>query len=254
VPRRLVVPVLLLAACACAAIAFAQSRRPDPSTMAAYVVGIYTRGPKWTPGRTPYSDSIQAGHLENMRRMAATGILIGAGPFKNDTRTRGLLIFRDFPPETIQRMVKMDPALQTQRLLIELHRWYAPRGIGDAYAARAKLRPQNPDSMILMPVVLLQKPTYAAQPDSVSLARATAGHMGHILDLMLSGQMLAGGPFFEPGPIRGICFFGTDTTTALKLSLDDPAVKAGRLEVQMLPWYTAWGVMPPTPTIKELRQ
>jgi uncharacterized protein YciI len=222
--------------------------------MSAYVVGIYTRGPLWTPGRTPRSDSIQAGHLENMRRMAATGFLIGAGPFKNDTKMRGLLIFRDLPMDTIQRMVRRDPALQTQRLLLELHRWYAPRGIGDAYAARAKIRPQNPDSMILMPVVLLKKPSMPAQPDSVSLARATAGHMGHILDLMLSGKMLAGGPFFDNSEIRGICFFGTDTTTAWKLSLDDPAVKAGRLEMQMLPWYTAWGVIPPRPTIRELRR
>jgi len=247
--------ILALAAAGVAAGALspsAQSRRPDPSTMAAYVMGIYVKGPEWTAERSPRTDSIQAGHLANMKKMADAGALIGAGPFGTDHKFRGLLIFRDMSMDSIRAMVMQDPAVKNQRLLIELHRWYAPKGIGEAYAARAKVRADKPDSMIQVPTAFLMRPMQSPVMDSVAALRATAGHMGHILDMLTSGKLLAAGPFFDDGPIRGMSFFATDSATARKLSLEDPAVQAGRLNVVMLPWWTAWGVLPPVASVREI--
>jgi uncharacterized protein YciI len=248
--RILLAATLGLAALSAAALA--QPRRPDPSTMSAYVMGIYVRGPLWTAERTPRTDSIQAGHMANMGKMAAAGALIGAGPFGGQGRYRGLLIFKDLPMDSIRALVVQDPAIQAQRLMIELHRWYAPKGIGDAYSARAKLRPDNPDSMIMVPMAFLSRPPVPPEPDSVAAVRAASGHMAHILDMLTSGKLLAAGPFFDDGPIRGVSFFATDSVTARKLSNDDPAVQAGRLVVEMVPWWTAWGVLPPTSNVKVL--
>ncbi|MEO5618504.1 MAG: hypothetical protein ABIS67_12075, partial [Candidatus Eisenbacteria bacterium] len=155
-----------------AGVALAQPRRPDPSTMAAYVLGIYVKGPAWSAERTPRTDSIQAGHRANMGKMAGAGALIGAGPFDGNGRYRGLLIFKDLPMDSLRALVIKDPAIQTQRLMIELHRWYAPRGIGDAYTARARLRPQNPDSMIMVPMAFLSRPSVPPKPDSAAAVRA----------------------------------------------------------------------------------
>lgn len=251
-PMKRTLILLLAAGVPVAALATAAMRRPDPSTMSAYVMGIYVKGPEWTAERTPRTDSIQAGHMANMQKMAAAGALIGAGPFAGDHKFRGLLIFRDLPMDSIRAMVMQDPALKHQRLLIELHRWYAPKGIGEAYAERAKIRTERPDSMIRVPAAFLMRPSTVPKADSAEVALATAGHMGHILDMLKGGQLLAAGPFFDDGPIRGVSFFATDSATAHRLSHDDPAVRAGRLNVVLLTWWTAWGILPPSPIVKEM--
>ncbi|MEO5618845.1 MAG: hypothetical protein ABIS67_13845, partial [Candidatus Eisenbacteria bacterium] len=89
--------------------------------------------------------------------------------------------------------------------------------------------------------------------DSAAAVRAAAGHMAHTLDMLTSGKLLAAGPFFDDGPVRGVSFFATDSVTARKLCNDDPAVKSGRMVAEMLPWWTAWGVLPPTSHVKETR-
>ena len=68
---------------------------------------------------------------------------------------------------------------------------------------------------------------------------------------MPQGQLTARTIRENDGVYRGISVFGTDSATARRLSLEDPAVKAGRLEIEMLPWFTAWGVMPPRANVKE---
>jgi uncharacterized protein YciI len=226
-------------------------RLPDPATMATYQFGILSRGPTWTPGRTPHGDSVQAAHLANIGFMHQRGLLVAAGPFMNDGTKRGIFIFKDVPQETLAAYLAGDPAIASQRLVMDLHRWYGPRGVGDAYNERAKLRPDHRDSMIVLPLVFLKRPAKAPPADSLTAAKLTAAHLGHTLDMLMDGRLLAAGPFFGDGEYRGVSIFGTDTTTALRLSLEDPAVKAGRMEVEMIPWFTAWGNMPPQPVVRE---
>ncbi len=253
--KRSLVPLVIFAAALPAALvpcAHARPRLPDPATMTPYVVGLYVKGPEWTAERTPRTDSIQAGHLANMGVMAKAGALIGAGPFAGNSKFRGILLFRDLPMDSVRAMVIQDPALKTERLLIELHRWYGPKGIGEAYAERAKRRPDHPDSMIQVSLALLARAVQPPKLDSLAIVNATYGHMGHTLDMLLDGRLLASGPFFDDGPIRGMHFFAGDTTTARTLCQADPAVQAGRLNFVVLPLWTAWGVLPPKPTVKEL--
>jgi uncharacterized protein YciI len=174
-----------------------------------------------------------------------------AAPPVTDEPRRGLFLFKDVPQETLAPYLALDPAIRSGRLKFDMHRWYAPRGIGEAYEARARLRPDHPDSMIVLPLVFLRTPAHYVARDSVEELRITAGHLGGIVDELIDGRLLAAGPFFDDGAYRGVSIFGTDSTTARRLAMDDPAVRAGRIEVDMLPWMTAWGVMPPQPTVKE---
>lgn len=228
-------------------------RMPDPATMQPYVLTLLVRGPEWTPGRTPHSDSVQAAHLANIGRMYREGYLLGAGPFAGDGRLRGVLLFRDLPSDSIRPQLVQDPAIRSGRLMAEMYRWYAPRGIGAAYEARAKARPDNPDSMIVLPFVLLKRPLRLPPADSLTLVRANVGHAGHTLDMLLDGRLLAAGPFFGDQEYRGLSVFASDTATARKLVLADPAVRAGRLDWEMHRWWVAWGVMPPVPAVREAR-
>lgn len=237
-----------------AAAIHAQSHRPDPSTMSAYVMGLYVKGPAWTAERTPHTDSIQAGHLANMGVMHKAGALLGAGPIGGDHHYRGILLFKDLPMESVATLVRRDPAIRDQRLMIELYRWYAPKGIGEAYEARAARNPEHPDSMIVVPMALLVRPSPVPKLDSLESIRVTSGHLGHIMDMLVDGRLLAAGPFFDDGPLRGVSFFAGDTATARRLAMDDPAVKAGTVAIDLMPLWVAWGVFPPTPTVKEMRR
>jgi uncharacterized protein YciI len=109
-----------------AAAAFAQEPKYE---MDNYVVGILVKGPKWTPDVTPELEKIQEGHMANIRRMAATGKLIVAGPFSaNNDRARGMFIFKT-TLEDAQQMVAEDPAVKAGRLVLELYPWFAAKGL-----------------------------------------------------------------------------------------------------------------------------
>src|SRR5262245_47477257 len=62
---------------------------------ASYQFGLLRKGPSWTAKRTPATDSIQAGHLANIGRMADEGLLVAAGPLLDGGDLRGVFVFRD---------------------------------------------------------------------------------------------------------------------------------------------------------------
>jgi hypothetical protein len=58
--------------------------------------------------------------------------------------------------------------------------------------------------------------------------------------------MVIAGPFGEQQDptFRGMCLYKTQTLEeARKLAEEDPAVKAGRLKVEIMAWYTEKGYM-----------
>ena len=68
--------------------------------------------------------------MANIRAMAATGLLIVAGPFDDKGgQMRGLFIFRNAPLEKLREMVDQDPAVKAGRLVVELIPWWAAKGI-----------------------------------------------------------------------------------------------------------------------------
>lgn len=67
-------------------------------------------------------------------------------------------------------------------------------------------------------------------------------HMAHLTKLAESGKTSITGPMAEGGDIRGIVIFNTATKEeAQRLAEQDPAVKAGRLTVEVHPWWAAKG-------------
>ena len=230
-----------------------QGRTPDMSSMDRYLFAILSRGPGWTPERTPHTDSLQAGHMANLQHMAKIGVLVGAGPFEGNGAQRGLFLFHGVSIDSARRLCDADPAVKAGRLTLELHPWLAPKGIGDAYQERAKRNPEHRDSMITLAVVYLKNVPHAAPVDSARLAAMQREHLDGIMGMLLSGEMLAAGPFLDGGPIAGVGVFAADSLTAQRRFEDDPMVRAGQLAVETRMWWTAWGVMPPVPTVRAAR-
>ncbi len=100
-----------------------------PLVMKEYVFGLLVRGPKWTKEVTEETKKLQAGHMANINRLAATGKLVLAGPFEGDGDRRGVFIFKVPTIAEAQALTDTDPAVVAGRLKIELHRWSVPEGM-----------------------------------------------------------------------------------------------------------------------------
>ncbi len=63
-------------------------------------------------------------------------------------------------------------------------------------------------------------------------------HLANIHRLADEGKLLMAGPFMDDGDVRGIYIFDVTTVDeARELTATDPAIKAGRLEMELRPWF-----------------
>jgi uncharacterized protein YciI len=102
---------------------------PGGYEMTTYYVAFLYRGAKWMPEETPETKKLQTAHLANIQRMAESGKLVLAGPFTDDGELRGIFVLQGVSREEAERLCASDPAVRAGRLRIELHPWYAAKGI-----------------------------------------------------------------------------------------------------------------------------
>ncbi len=68
------------------------------------------------------------------------------------------------------------------------------------------------------------------------------GHMDHMAKLAEEGIIQMAGPFGDDGEVRGIVIYSVPTEEEVKkLTSEDPAVKAGRLIMEIHPFWCAKG-------------
>lgn len=100
------------------------------------------------------------------------------------------------------------------------------------------------DSTYLMQqyyLVLLKKGKNRNQ-DSLQAAKLQEQHMAHLNRMYQEGYSSLAGPMGDDGEIRGIVVYNTrNLKEADSLANLDPMVKAGRLEVEIYPWWAAKG-------------
>ena len=80
--------------------------------------------------------------------------------------------------------------------------------------------------------------------DSVTAAQIQKAHMANINRLAEEGKLIVAGPFEDNGELRGIFVFNVATLEEAKtLTETDPAVQAGRLIMELHPWYGSAAMM-----------
>jgi len=78
--------------------------------------------------------------------------------------------------------------------------------------------------------------------DAEEAQRIQIAHLAHLESLAKDGKICMVGPYDDGGEIRGMTIFSTKTQAeAEALAKADPAVKAGRLRVEIHPWWAAAG-------------
>jgi len=100
----------------------------DEYGMRRYVMALLKIGPNRDQDEET-ARQLQEGHMENIRRLAAEGKLILAGPFLDDGELRGIFLFDVDTIEEAREMTETDPAIIAGRLIMELHPWYGSAGL-----------------------------------------------------------------------------------------------------------------------------
>lgn len=96
-------------------------------------------------------------------------------------------------------------------------------------------------------VALLVQRADAPELDDAAAAALQDAHMAHLADLHAAGHLVAAGPLRDDH-FRGLSILTVDVEEARRLTAADPAVRAGRFDVVVMPWLVPGGAMSFTPT------
>lgn len=80
--------------------------------------------------------------------------------------------------------------------------------------------------------------------DSATAEALQKAHLENIMRMADEGKLVVAGPFMDDGDVRGIYIFNVATIEEAKaLTETDPAIQAGRLEMELHPWYGSAALM-----------
>jgi uncharacterized protein YciI len=225
----------------------AQVPQTPPPNMAAYYIGLLKRGAERSTGDKAADADLQAKHIASLERRWREGTLAGAGPVLDEGDVRGILIITAADLERARAVAEDDPAVRAGRLTVELHPWWGPKDIGAGYAAAKRAHPEARPAMRTYQLAFLRRGARWTAEQSPAVKAVQEGHMAHIREMAASGKLVAAGPFLDGGTLAGIFVLDATPEEARALANRDPAVQAGRLELEFHGWMAAEGVMPQGP-------
>lgn len=105
--------------------------------------------------------------------------------------------------------------------------------------SHAQNNPKPEDQIRMYWFVMLTKGPNRDQP-AKEKQEIQKGHMANMDRLYKEGKLKVAGPFGDDGEWQGIFIFDCKTKEeVIELLKTDPAIKAGRLNYILKPWYTA---------------
>lgn len=80
--------------------------------------------------------------------------------------------------------------------------------------------------------------------DSTEAAQLQRAHLDNITRMAKEGKLVMAGPFFDNWEVKGIYIFAVETIEeAEEMTKSDPAIQAGRLIMELHPWYGSAALM-----------
>ncbi|MEK6321976.1 MAG: YciI family protein [Acidobacteriota bacterium] len=233
--------LITVAAILCCLAAISTARAPntnaqDPKTeMGTFYLCLLVKPQNWT-GQWPEQQVVQA-HFKHVQNLMASGKAAIAGRFTDDTRIAGVFVLNASSLEEARALEEADPLVKAAGFSVEVLKWWAAKGIMKP--------PEQPLKMTTYYFAFLRRgPKWTAQrtPETDKLQ---ADHMAHINSMARSGKLVIAGPFENAGDYAGVFVFKVNSIEEAKaLAESDPAVKAGRLVIDVHPWLVPQGSLP----------
>lgn len=119
--------------------ALAERLGADQRGMKGYVFVILKTGPK-TDLTKEESTKIFAGHMANIKRLAAEGKLVVAGPFQeNENHYEGLFVFNVKTVKEAEALLATDPAVAGGALAYDAYGWYSSAALMEVTAIHNRI-------------------------------------------------------------------------------------------------------------------
>lgn len=191
-------------------------------------------------------ERLQAAHMANIRKMAADGILVAAGPFEDNPVTiSGIFIMKAASLDEARRIARQDPTVVEKRNTIDVHPWRGPAGIGEEYQRLHKADPKTPENMGVHPIVFIRPgPNWSKR----SGGEPTTGQqmLEQAIDgLRRAGNLVAGGAIQGEDDFKGLLIFQRiSLKTALDALKGQPGMDSGVLKAEPHEFYSAAHVFP----------
>jgi uncharacterized protein YciI len=123
--------------------ALAAKLKADDEGMRTYVMAFLKAGPNRERPRDE-AQKLQAAHRANIRRLAADGKLVLAGPFADNGELRGIYIFDVATVAEAEALTRTDPAIQAGQLVMELHPWYGSAALMMVNEVHSRIQKPRP--------------------------------------------------------------------------------------------------------------
>ena len=223
-----------------AAPAFAQTQQQQPvspeSKLIQFQMAILKRGPKWTPNPGNDVPAVQKQHVEYVQSLLASNKAVIAGAIKDESDLVAVYIFRTASADEARSWIDADPAVTGGLVTAELHPWWSED---------VMKKTETPTKLMTAYLAFLvrgEKWTPEKTPQTEEIQK---GHMANIIRLAEMKKLVVAGPFGDNGRLRGIFVFRVESIEeARALTMTDPAVKAGRLALDLHPWLVPVGILP----------
>lgn len=223
--------VLSILLCFCVAVA---AQEPQHK-LVQFQMALLQRGPKPIPEGLE-SSPLRKEHIAYIHSLMESGQVIIAGPISGDPKLAGVLIFRTQSADDARNLANGDPFVKNGYFTPELHPWWAED---------VMKKTTTPDKLTTAYIAFLvrgEKWTPDKTPETEAIQKA---HLANIGKLAETKKLVVAGPFGDDGTLRGIFVFRVASIDeARALAATDPAVKAGRLALQIYPWMVPEGILP----------
>ena len=212
------------------------SQQAEPETkLLQFQMALVKRGQKPLPADW-LTSPLHKQHIEYVQSLLAENKAMIAGPVRDDPELLGVYIFRTKSADEARSWVMSDPAVAAGYFVPELHPWWSED------VMKKTSTPQKMMTAYLAFLVRGEKWTPEKTPETEAIQKA---HLANINRLAEMKKLVVAGPFGDNGTLRGIFVFRVDSIDeARELAATDPAVKAGRLALQIHPWMVPEGILP----------
>ena len=107
---------------------YVDEKTKDTTLMQQYFIAFLKSGPNRSQSEEEAS-KLQSAHLAHLGKMYELGYADISGPFGDDGDIRGITIYNVPTLEMADSLANSDPMVKAGRLVIEIHPWWAGKGL-----------------------------------------------------------------------------------------------------------------------------
>ncbi len=174
-------------------------------------------------------------HLANFDRLAKAKKLVIVGPMADAGDMRGIVVLDVQDKEKAEAEFKNDPFIKSGAMKLATYEWYCLKS--------AMHTPKNLTDLREYTIGFLRRGPESGKPRTDEEAKKVQeGHMANINRMANEGMLKVAGPMGGNGDLRGLFFFITTDREKIKRECDqDPAIKGGRLKMDLYTLYMGKG-------------